>query len=54
MAALVAGEGLAAWTASVYFLCFPWLAGHAVLWLAACAVAHVRDAVREECGADAG
>ena len=54
MAASVAGEGLAAWTASLYFLFFPWLAGHAVLWLAACAVAHVRDAVREECGADAG
>ena len=54
MAASVAGEGLAAWTSSLFFLFFPWLAGHAVLWLAACAVGHVRDAVRLEFGVDAG
>jgi len=54
MAASVAGEGLAAWTSSLSFLFFPWLAGHAVLWLAACAVGRVRDAVREEFGVDAG
>lgn len=50
LSGLMAGAGTG-WVESLEVLCFPWLAGHGVLWVAATGVGVLRLAVRREFGA---
>lgn len=46
----IAASTFSSWASSLSFVLFPWLTGHAVLWLSAVLVSRVREEARREFG----